>query len=155
MRWDWLFNRLWFLPDAVYYWLLDRLTDNDGWRPLSYQRRRPLWRRLVALLAFAMWALRTWRRADWQAWQKLTDPQRRVVRAMKVPPSVLLRSSTYANAQTSLEEGFASVVEPHVRLVINQMNLEHNRSVIDSELQQNRLWQADIARRRAERDRRA
>lgn len=22
------------MPDAAYYWLLDRLTDNAGWRPL-------------------------------------------------------------------------------------------------------------------------
>lgn len=27
-------NRL-RLPDVAYYWLLDRLTDNDGWRPLD------------------------------------------------------------------------------------------------------------------------
>lgn len=27
-------------PDPVYYWFLDRLTDNNGWRPLSYRERR-------------------------------------------------------------------------------------------------------------------
>lgn len=26
-------------PTPLYYWFLDRLTDNDGWRPLSYRER--------------------------------------------------------------------------------------------------------------------
>lgn len=29
-------NRL-HLPDPAYYWLLDRLTENNGWRPLNDQ----------------------------------------------------------------------------------------------------------------------
>lgn len=30
------------VPAPAYYWLLDRLTDNRGWRPLSYREsRRP------------------------------------------------------------------------------------------------------------------
>lgn len=33
-----LLNRL-RAPDPVYYWLLDHLTDNDGWRPLDYRER--------------------------------------------------------------------------------------------------------------------
>lgn len=33
-----MLNRL-HVPDPVYYWLLDRLTDNDGWRPLFYRGR--------------------------------------------------------------------------------------------------------------------
>ena len=36
-RWNGLFRRLTWLPEPAYYWLLDRLTDNDGWRPLSYR----------------------------------------------------------------------------------------------------------------------
>lgn len=28
------------VPDRVYYWLLDRLTDNAGWRPLFYREKR-------------------------------------------------------------------------------------------------------------------
>lgn len=35
----WLFRRLRWLPEPAYYWLLDRLTDNDGWRPLFYRGR--------------------------------------------------------------------------------------------------------------------
>lgn len=33
-------RRLMWLPQPVYYWLLDLLTDNDGWRPMSYRERR-------------------------------------------------------------------------------------------------------------------
>lgn len=42
----WLFNRLnkkplrWVVSDRAYYWLLDRLTDNNGWRPLSMREGR-------------------------------------------------------------------------------------------------------------------
>lgn len=39
------------VPAPVYYWLLDRLTDNNGWRPLSYregQRRGPGTRRTTS-----------------------------------------------------------------------------------------------------------
>lgn len=40
----WLFrllNRRPFrVPNPLYYWLLDRLTDNNGWRPLSYREKR-------------------------------------------------------------------------------------------------------------------
>lgn len=32
-------NRL-RVPDLVYYWLLDRLTGNNGWRPLGYREKR-------------------------------------------------------------------------------------------------------------------
>lgn len=28
------------VPAPIYYWLLDRLTDNNGWRPLSYREAR-------------------------------------------------------------------------------------------------------------------
>lgn len=28
------------VPDGVYYWLLDLLTDNDGWRPLTMRDPR-------------------------------------------------------------------------------------------------------------------
>lgn len=35
---DRIFRRLRWLPDPAYYWLLDRLTDNNGWRPLAYRR---------------------------------------------------------------------------------------------------------------------
>lgn len=31
-------NRL-HVPDRLYYWLLDRLTDNNGWRPLHIRER--------------------------------------------------------------------------------------------------------------------
>lgn len=31
-------NRL-RVPDPAYYWLLDRLTDNNGWRPLDYREK--------------------------------------------------------------------------------------------------------------------
>lgn len=36
-RWAWFFRLLDRLhtPNPVYYWFLDRLTDNNGWRPLS------------------------------------------------------------------------------------------------------------------------
>lgn len=27
-------------PEPVYYWFLDRLTDNNGWRPLFYREDR-------------------------------------------------------------------------------------------------------------------
>lgn len=27
-------------PEPVYYWFLDRLTDNNGWRPLFYREGR-------------------------------------------------------------------------------------------------------------------
>lgn len=27
-------------PEPVYYWFLDRLTDNNGWRPLFYRELR-------------------------------------------------------------------------------------------------------------------
>lgn len=37
--WRWLFMFLsrhrWLASDRTYYWLLDRLTDNNGWRPLD------------------------------------------------------------------------------------------------------------------------
>lgn len=37
-RFFWLLNRSPVrVPDPVYYWLLDRLTDNAGWRPLFYR----------------------------------------------------------------------------------------------------------------------
>lgn len=26
-------------PARPYYWLLDRLTDNNGWRPLDWRER--------------------------------------------------------------------------------------------------------------------
>ena len=45
-RWSWLFLRLcrppwrWLVPDRAYYWLLDLLTDNNGWRPLSIREGR-------------------------------------------------------------------------------------------------------------------
>ena len=29
------------VPEKPYYWLLDRLTDNNGWRPLTM--RHPEW----------------------------------------------------------------------------------------------------------------
>lgn len=37
IRHRWLFRALIRLrcPARSYYWLLDRLSDNDGWRPLS------------------------------------------------------------------------------------------------------------------------
>lgn len=28
------------VPNWFYYWLLDRLTDNNGWRPLGYREGR-------------------------------------------------------------------------------------------------------------------
>lgn len=28
------------VPDAAYYWFLDRLTDNGGWRPLSIRDKK-------------------------------------------------------------------------------------------------------------------
>jgi len=46
-RWTWLFLALnrrpyrWIIPTAFYYWLLDHLTDNNGWRPLTM--RHPEW----------------------------------------------------------------------------------------------------------------
>lgn len=30
----------WIVRGPVYYWLLDLLTDNNGWRPLFYQEKR-------------------------------------------------------------------------------------------------------------------
>lgn len=37
-RFFWLLNRSPVrIPDTIYYWLLDRLTDNKGWRPLWYR----------------------------------------------------------------------------------------------------------------------
>ena len=46
VRWPWLFrvmNRPLvkpLVPNAFYYWLLDRLSDNGGWRPLSIRENR-------------------------------------------------------------------------------------------------------------------
>lgn len=34
-----VWQRLMWLPQPAYYWLLDRFTDNNGWRPLSYRER--------------------------------------------------------------------------------------------------------------------
>jgi hypothetical protein len=34
-----IFRRLRWLPGPAYYWLLDRLTDNNGWRPLFYREQ--------------------------------------------------------------------------------------------------------------------
>jgi hypothetical protein len=34
-----IWRRLFWLPDPIYYWLLDRFTDNNGWRPLGYRGR--------------------------------------------------------------------------------------------------------------------
>lgn len=33
-----IFRRLYWLPEPIYYWLLDRFTDNNGWRPLGYRK---------------------------------------------------------------------------------------------------------------------
>lgn len=32
-------------PEPIYYWLLDRLTDNNGWRPLFYRSPLADWER--------------------------------------------------------------------------------------------------------------
>lgn len=39
IKWHRLFRTLALVrcPEPVYYWLLDRLTDNNGWRPLFYR----------------------------------------------------------------------------------------------------------------------
>ena len=34
---EFLLTRIAVDEDRVYYWLLDRLTDNAGWRPLFYR----------------------------------------------------------------------------------------------------------------------
>lgn len=34
-----IWRRLFWLPAPIYYWLLDRFTDNNGWRPLGYRGR--------------------------------------------------------------------------------------------------------------------
>lgn len=39
-RWNGLFRRLGWLPKPAYYLLLDRLTSNNGWRPLSIRERQ-------------------------------------------------------------------------------------------------------------------
>lgn len=36
-RWFWNLLIRTRVPKPVYYWLLDLLTDNDGWRPLGYR----------------------------------------------------------------------------------------------------------------------
>lgn len=39
-------------PDPIYYWLLDRLTDNDGWRPLFYREKRKVMRQQTLVRKF-------------------------------------------------------------------------------------------------------
>jgi hypothetical protein len=44
--------------------------------------------------------LRTWRRADWVAWRRMTLPQRAIARAFAVPPSTLGDTArTYSSAE--------------------------------------------------------
>jgi hypothetical protein len=46
VRHPWLFQALSrphikpMVPDRAYYWLLDRLSDNNGWRPLNDREKR-------------------------------------------------------------------------------------------------------------------
>lgn len=35
-----VWRNLFWLPEPIYYWLLDRFADNAGWRPLFYRTKR-------------------------------------------------------------------------------------------------------------------